>query len=106
MDTAEDDDSDELQAIGFMFDRSHRRTQRNFHFNHNEKDLKITITSIGSQPGHVQSGQYLWPAAEYCCKLLIEQWSILKSDYILEIGAGCGLTGYFCLFCFYVLLQL
>ena len=83
---------DELQSIGFMFDRSHRRSQRNFVFNNG--DMVIHITSIGSDPGHVQSGQYLWPAAEFACEHLIKNWDILFSHYIIELGAGCGLTGH------------
>eukprot|EP01036_Dinobryon_divergens_P045029 gene45029-60118_t len=48
---------------------------------------------IDSEPGHIQSGQYLWPAAQSLSQYLIDNWLALESDVIIELGAGCGLTG-------------
>lgn len=81
---------DDLQSIGFMFDRSHSRSKQSFSF---ANDITINLTSIGNDPGHVQSGQYLWPAAEFACTHIIQLWEQLNSQYILELGSGCGLTG-------------
>lgn len=81
---------DDFQSIGFMFDRLHSRTEQSISFTNG---IAINLTSIGNDPGHVQSGQYLWPAAKFACVHLIQLWEQLNSPYILELGSGCGLTG-------------
>lgn len=43
--------------------------------------------------GHVQSGQYLWPAAAFMGHYLQKNWDTLKSPRVLELGAGIGLAG-------------
>ena len=44
-------------------------------------------------PGHVQSGQYLWPAAAFTGRFLIDNWSTLNAETVVELGAGVGLAG-------------
>jgi hypothetical protein len=44
--------------------------------------------AIDDNPGFVQSGQYVWPAAEFAANFLIEKWCDLKSRTVLELGAG------------------
>ena len=43
--------------------------------------------------GHVQSGQYLWPAAAFTGQYLVDNWDTLKANTIVELGAGVGLAG-------------
>lgn len=43
--------------------------------------------------GHVQSGQYLWPAAAFMGRYLQDNWDELKARRVLELGAGVGLAG-------------
>ena len=43
--------------------------------------------------GHVQSGQYLWPAAAFTGQYLLDNWSNLEATTIVELGAGVGLAG-------------
>lgn len=81
---------DELDAIGFMFDAEHSKETRTMRFGN---DIEITFRMIGDQPGHVQSGQYLWPAASFAGHHLIENWNALKAANVIELGSGCGLTG-------------
>ena len=79
-----------------MFDDAHSKCTKtvkvngakssSFHF-----DVKIKM--IGEDPGHVQSGQYLWPAARFLSNHICDVWADLGSDRILELGAGCGLVG-------------
>eukprot|EP01038_Epipyxis_sp_PR26KG_P005068 gene5068-7072_t len=82
---------DSLQSIGFMFDAEHCKNLRSFSFS----NFTIKYLVIDENPGHMQSGQYLWPAATAACQHILENWSLLSSEYVLELGAGCGLTGLF-----------
>ena len=88
----EDDDDDEncLGAIGFMFDAQHARCTKHLHFDEN---IHLEIRLIGEDPGHVQSGQYLWPAAAFTAKYLIQHWNALQATTIIELGAGVGVAG-------------
>lgn len=81
---------DDLCAIGFMFDAEHDREERQIQFPGN---IEVTLRTIGDKPGHVQSGQYLWPAAKACGEYLIDNWETVGSSIVLELGAGCGLSG-------------
>jgi predicted nicotinamide N-methyase len=83
-------DEDDLGLIGFMFDAQHHKILKLVEFSSN---ITINLKLIGDQPGHVQSGQYLWPAAKAAADHLISNWSLLQSDVVIELGAGCGLTG-------------
>ena len=79
-----------------MFDDAHSKCTKtvkvtgtmrsSFHF-----DVKVKM--IGEDPGHVQSGQYLWPAAKYLANHICDVWTDLGSDRLIELGAGCGLVG-------------
>ena len=81
---------DDLCSIGFMFDAEHCRETRTINFG---SDICISLRTIGDKPGHVQSGQYLWPAASAAGEYLINNWDSISSSYVLELGAGCGLSG-------------
>jgi predicted nicotinamide N-methyase len=81
---------EDLCAIGFMFDAEHGREVQNISF---PSGIEVALRTIGDKPGHVQSGQYLWPAARAAGIYLINNWEVLKSDSVLELGAGCGLSG-------------
>jgi predicted nicotinamide N-methyase len=81
---------EDLCAIGFMFDAEHDREERQVSF---RGGIEVTIKTIGDKPGHVQSGQYLWPAAKAAGEYLIDNWGSIGSSWVLELGAGCGLSG-------------
>ena len=85
-----DMDDDSMAAIGFMFDASHSRVKKTVPV---ADGISLQLTLIGEDPGHVQSGQYLWPAALFASQHLVENWDILGRGSILELGSGCGLTG-------------
>ena len=93
-------DEAQLDSIGFMFDAQHSKTSKSFSFS-NKIDLQVSL--IDNDPGHVQSGLYLWPAAEYACEHIINKWTSFEHqiESVLELGAGCGLTGKVNLFCNY-----
>jgi hypothetical protein len=74
-----------------MFDHVHSKTLKTFRF---APDIELQISLIDEDPGHVQSGMYLWPAAEHTCRFLVKNWGILTPiNRALELGSGCGLTG-------------
>jgi hypothetical protein len=121
----EDDDSDGCDAIGFMFDAETARSKVHFSFPTGDsilssssssgsgagKTLDITLLCIDENPGAVQSGHYVWPAATALARHLVNAWTsnehsdearqandILSSragipKAIVELGAGCGLAG-------------
>jgi predicted nicotinamide N-methyase len=84
------DESDVHADIGFMFDAYHAKTVKSFEF---PNDIHVDIQLIGEDPGHVQSGQYLWPAAQFAARHIISHWELIKAPSVLELGAGCGLAG-------------
>jgi hypothetical protein len=102
------------QDVGFMFDTAHAKDNVCFSFDINgnriedevdmEKELfHVDLAMIKGEPGHVQSGQYLWPAAQASVQWMIQHADKLLSTNldksssllplcIVELGAGCGLT--------------
>lgn len=80
-------------AIGFMFDSEHEKQIMVIDI----AGKLVQIKTIGEQPGHRQSGQYLWPAAASLCHYFctFEQMR-LNDRCIVELGSGCGLSGIFC----------
>ena len=94
---AEEEEEDSLeQAMGFMFDSSHARVCASF--TPAGCLAPIRLRMIKGDPGHVQSGQYLWPAAQYAAGWLlsrrsVEPWLGVADTRVVELGAGCGLAG-------------
>ena len=100
----DDDDEMDLGAIGFMFDAQHARCTKRLDFTLPSSStpttdtttiatVGVTVRLIGEDPGHVQSGQYLWPAAAYTARYLIEHWGSLRATAVVELGAGVGVAG-------------
>lgn len=80
-------------AIGFMFDSEHVKQILNIEI----EGKCVQIKTIGEQPGHKQSGQYLWPAASSLCHYFCMFNDFNLNDCsIVEFGSGCGLSGIFC----------
>eukprot|EP00596_Hydrurales_sp_CCMP1899_P011206 CAMPEP_0119040774 /NCGR_PEP_ID=MMETSP1177-20130426/10794_1 /TAXON_ID=2985 /ORGANISM="Ochromonas sp, Strain CCMP1899" /LENGTH=138 /DNA_ID=CAMNT_0007006137 /DNA_START=195 /DNA_END=608 /DNA_ORIENTATION=- len=88
-DSIEEEQEGFLGSIGFMFDAQHARHIKTVCFG----DITLLLKLIGEDPGHVQSGQYLWPAAAAMGQYLVDNWVTLQSPSILELGAGVGLAG-------------
>ena len=88
----EDEDDDVASSMGFMFDSCHARTTTDFAIG---GEVCVRLRMIKGDPGHVQSGQYLWPAAQFAAKWLYghqNEW-LPRPSVVVELGAGCGLTG-------------
>eukprot|EP00592_Proboscia_alata_P001190 CAMPEP_0194370044 /NCGR_PEP_ID=MMETSP0174-20130528/18392_1 /TAXON_ID=216777 /ORGANISM="Proboscia alata, Strain PI-D3" /LENGTH=312 /DNA_ID=CAMNT_0039147327 /DNA_START=15 /DNA_END=953 /DNA_ORIENTATION=- len=107
------DDSEACHAdIGFMFDSENDTLMRSFSFSPNTMSgeesgmtINVQVQSIDDDPGAVQSGHYLWPAAPVLAQHLVDMFgcssakedaerSLVKESVhnVLELGAGCGLA--------------
>lgn len=84
-----DDNEDCYGSIGFMFDAEHAKITETIQLG----DYSVQLRIIGDDPGHVQSGQYLWPAAKYLGKYLLENWACEGRKVIVELGSGAGFCG-------------
>lgn len=67
--------------------------------NNNNKKLTVVLERNDSEPGAVQSGHYLWPAAELLLEYLIGNNSEtaralrqMRVSSMVELGAGCALV--------------
>ncbi|CAN0173881.1 unnamed protein product [Ectocarpus sp. 4 AP-2014] len=89
---ADTDSSDEgcFGDVGFMFDNALPKTRRSFRFG----DISVAVRVVDDDPGAVQSGHYVWPAAPALSAYLVDRRLALPSGgRCLELGAGCGLAG-------------
>lgn len=86
---SDDESSDCYGAIGFMFDAEHSKITERVHIG----CFDILVKIIGEDPGHVQSGQYLWPASKCLGTYIFDNWSIESCGVVIELGAGAGLSG-------------
>lgn len=89
----ENDENDDLLSISFMFNSMHSKINKEINFIINSKEILFNFNLISEKPGHVQSGQYLWPAAYFLSLYLITNWNNIKSNLIIELGAGIGMCG-------------
>jgi len=98
---SESDSDNDMACIGFMFDTARKKGCECFEFHNSKGELfTVDLNMIQGDPGHVQSGQYLWPAAHYAVSYLadhVDEFNHLcknssEAISIVELGAGCGLT--------------
>lgn len=116
----EEESDSALGSIGFMFDAEAEKESRTIHFSlpegcsqataNGNGAIRVELKTLGDQPGHVQSGHYLWPAAQALANHVISNWSFQADsatsqssgaptnrlpvcEEVLELGAGCGLSG-------------
>lgn len=91
------EDEEDLAAIGFLFDGAAKKDL----VTHRVGDLDISVRAITGEPGAVQSGQYVWPAAPVLARWLAAQLCSGEAGdgpggLCVELGAGCGLCGILC----------
>eukprot|EP00968_Pinguiococcus_pyrenoidosus_P018623 scaffold1954_cov268-Pinguiococcus_pyrenoidosus.AAC.60 len=88
-----DDDEPDLQAMGFLFDAAASKAEVRFTVG----DQAFSILCIADDdPGALQSGQYVWPAAQALASYVVEQLEsgkLPREGVCVELGAGCGLCG-------------
>jgi len=88
--TIENDDEAACFAdMGFMFEGAAPSTLESFSWTKGDRAIKISLKRADGDPGAIQSGHYLWPAAPALAEHLIGRHE--KPMAIIELGAGCGL---------------
>lgn len=106
--SSERDSYDCYADVGFMFEGCQPSTLKRFQWVHptngEEKvdgtasvkpEVRIALHVVDEEPGALQSGHYLWPAAPMMAQFLVDlshisQWK--KPKNIMELGAGCALV--------------
>lgn len=85
------EEEDVSEEIRLLFDQNEPKVIKEFEFPNNIS-VKV-VCAQQSQPGALQSGIYLWPAATALGKFLCEDFTINEWCNVVELGAGCGLSG-------------
>lgn len=94
-----DSDSSEGSPMAFMFDTAKKKDVKSFVFEEDQEigTFAVDLKMIKGDPGHQQSGQYLWPASEANARYVLahqaELGLVKRSLALVELGAGCGLSG-------------
>lgn len=122
----DDDDEGFFAEVGFMFESNQPMRLERFQWSVPENEqtvpqpsesdamgtsetktksrrISVALHVADDIPGAVQSGHYLWPAAEFLCDYLVERYSRSIRDQqnddwhrqavtVLELGAGCALV--------------
>ncbi|KAG7388799.1 hypothetical protein PHYPSEUDO_011818 [Phytophthora pseudosyringae] len=94
METLDMEDGTEsmLTDVGFMFDACLEKVTCRYEYGANA-DVSVLLTYAKDEPGALQSGHYVWPAAPALCEYLTKHRDAIPSGNVVELGAGCGLTG-------------
>ena len=104
----EDDDDDGMLELGFMFEGGQPTRRERFQWEVPDglRSIEVTLDIADDDPGAVQSGHYLWPAAHLLANYLVQHYCpgsdnsrILGNDssslpqpiVVVELGAGCAL---------------
>lgn len=89
----ESDTDDCLSDISIFLEGSQPGSVETFHFSSSKGAIIVAIHRIDEEPGALQSGHYLWPAAKLLADYIVADTLELKNvTSILELGAGCALA--------------
>jgi len=96
----ESDHEDEIYSdIGFMFEGSHASVLKHYAFpsepddgdgavaattEHAGKSVHVALHVVDDEPGAVQSGHYLWPAAPALCEYLVKNAATIRTPAKLD----------------------
>lgn len=96
-----------LGEVGFMFDSYLPTTARHLEWQipGRVKPVHVVLQTVDGEPGALQSGHYLWPAAELLIDFILGKlqstdgatetsyyYSQHKPSSLVELGAGCALA--------------
>ena len=81
-----------LTDVGFMFDTYLAKVTCRYDYGGNA-DVSVLLSYTKEEPGALQSGHYVWPAAPALCDYLTNHRDVIPRGNVVELGAGCGLTG-------------
>lgn len=109
-------DDETMQDLGFFFEGARATTPQTLSWKCGKRKLHVVVHSIDEEPGAVQSGHYLWPAAQLLVDYLIQQQADTTTSptsppplspstegsnpdnngtmigSMVELGAGCALA--------------
>lgn len=87
-----EDANDCLTDVGFLFEGAKVSTLKHFEWSRGAEAPKICValSVVDEDPGALQSGHYLWPAAPALVQYLLEEDDSAVS--VVELGAGCALV--------------
>ena len=92
-----DDEDDSLLACSFMLEGAAEKVERRFEFGGADAGaptVALSVRCVEDEPGGIQSGHYVWPAAPHLAAHIVETRAANTIDSgIVELGAGCGLSG-------------
>jgi predicted nicotinamide N-methyase len=102
-----DDDSACYADMGFMFEGSQPTSIRRFQFPKRDGSaVQVVVRVVDDDPGAVQSGHYLWPAAQLLAEYMVSlPPPAVPVISVLELGAGCALAALTALQCWQPTLQ-
>jgi predicted nicotinamide N-methyase len=102
--SSERDSEDYYADVGFMFDGVQNSTLKRFVWGATEASnppVRVALHVVDDNPGALQSGHYLWPAApalaEYLMEGSIQNRTLKSARNVLELGAGTALLSLFSL---------
>uniref|UniRef100_A0AAV1TKE5 Nicotinamide N-methyltransferase n=1 Tax=Peronospora matthiolae TaxID=2874970 RepID=A0AAV1TKE5_9STRA len=81
----EGDDGTEgvLTDVGFMFDACLEKVTCRYDYGENGgNDVSVLLTYTKDEPGALQSGHYVWPAAPALCQYLVTHQEIISKEVI------------------------
>lgn len=89
------DEGEDLQyeSLGCLLEANLPTTLKHYEWKHGRRNIHVAVRVVDDDPGAIQSGHYLWPAAPALCKYLASNATVVsKPSSIIELGAGCGLV--------------
>jgi len=94
MSSPPDGGDDSLLACSFLMEGAAEKTRTVFAVGGSVGSLSLLC--VADEPGGVQSGHYVWPAAPFLARFLGSAMGgapRFLSRRVIELGAGCGLAG-------------
>lgn len=87
------DEDDCFADMGFMFEGAEESTQKTYEWRNGSKTVRIALRIVDNDPGAVQSGHYLWPAAPALAQYMLHEMNdSINPKSVVELGAGCALA--------------
>lgn len=84
------DEDSYFDDVGFLFESNQPVRLELFEWN---SSVAVCLHVADEEPGNIQSGQYLWPAANLLAEFIVRNQESIAVDSIVELGCGCGLAG-------------
>lgn len=85
------DSEQDLSEVRLLFDEYEPKVTKKIEFGNEGIEVSV-VCAEQKEPGALQSGVYLWPAASALCYFLVEAYKRPFTN-VIELGAGCGLVG-------------